>query len=95
MLIITLLTSIIKDQLADLRSPGFHATVYFSLSQVELEECSLEIILCSVEEVLSKEFTSLLKRGSSMFHQHVCCIVVDQCQNVDRKKEVNHPSPIT
>ena len=36
-------------------------------SLVELEECSLEIILCSVEEVLTKEFTSLLKIGSSKF----------------------------
>ena len=36
------------------------------LSQVELEECSLEIILCSVEDVLTNEFARQFKVQS--FH---------------------------
>ena len=67
MIIIAPLISRIEDQLADFYSQGFRAAALSSLSQVELEECSLEIILCSVEEVLMKEFTCLLKRGSSKF----------------------------
>ena len=61
------LTSIVEDQLADLRSRGFRVAALSSLSQVEWEECSLEIILCSSEEAVTKGFTSLLKRGSSKF----------------------------
>ena len=67
MIIIAPLTSIIEDQLADLRTRGFRAAVLSYLNEVELEECSLEIILCSAGEAVTKEFTNLLKRGSSKF----------------------------
>ena len=59
LIIIAPLTSIIEDQLADLRSRGFRAAVLSSLNPVELEECSLEIILYSAEGAITKEFTSL------------------------------------
>ena len=65
MITIAPLMSMIEDQLANLRLRGFHPAVSSSLSQVELEECSLEIILCSAEKAVTKKFTSLLKRGSS------------------------------
>ena len=44
MIIFAPLTSIIDDQLADLRTRGFRAAVLSYLNQVELEECSLEIM---------------------------------------------------
>ena len=62
LIIIAPLTSIIEDQLADLRSRGFRAAALSSLSPVEIKECSLEIILCSAEEAITKEFNSLLVR---------------------------------
>ena len=77
------LTSIMEDQLADLRSRGFRGAALSSLSLVELEECSLEIILCSAEEAITKEFTSLLKGDSSKLLHRVCCIVVDECHTVE------------
>ncbi len=83
LIVIAPLTSIIEDQLADLRSRGIRAAALSSLSSAELEECSLEIILCSAEEAISKEFTSLLKRESCELHQRVCCIVVDECHTVE------------
>ena len=61
--------SIIKDQLADLQSRGFRAAKLSSLKTSEFKECRVEIILCSAEEALTKEFTSELKSSSSKLHQ--------------------------
>ena len=60
LIIIAPLMSIIEDQLADLRSRGFRAAALSFLSQIELEECSVEIILCSAAGARTKEFTCLL-----------------------------------
>ena len=73
LIIISPLTSVLSKT----SSRGFRTAVLSSLSPVELEECSLQIILCSAEEAITKEFTSLLKRDSSKLHQRVCCIVID------------------
>ena len=61
--------SIFKDQLADLQSRGFPAAKLSSLKTSEFKECRVEIILCSAEEALTKEFTSELKSSSSKLHQ--------------------------
>ena len=61
--------SIIKDQLADLQSRGFRAAKLSSLKTSEFKECRVEIILCSAEEALTKEFTSELKSSSSKLYQ--------------------------
>ena len=61
--------SIIKDQLADLQSRGFRAAKLSSLKTSEFKECRVEIILCSAEETLTKEFTSELKSSCSKLHQ--------------------------
>ena len=61
--------SIIKDQLADLQSRGFRAAKLSSLKTSEFKECRVEIILCSAEGALTKEFTSELKSSSSKLHQ--------------------------
>ena len=82
LLIIARLKRIIKDQLADLCLRGLQAAALSSLSQVELEECNLEIILYSAEEALTREFTSLLKRSSSKRCQRMCCNIVDKCHMV-------------
>ena len=61
--------SIIKDQLADLQSRDFRAAKLSYLKTSEFKECRVEIILCSAEEALTKEFTGELKSSSSMLHQ--------------------------
>ena len=61
--------SIIKDQLANLQSRDFRAAKLSSLKKSEFKECRVEIILCSAEEALTKEFTSELKCSSSKLHQ--------------------------
>ena len=61
--------NIIKDQLADLQSRGFRAAKLSSLKTSEFKECRVEIIVCSAEEALTKEFTSELKSSSSKLHQ--------------------------
>ena len=61
--------SIIKDQLADLQSRGFRAAKLSSLKTSEFKECRVEIIVCSAEEALTKEFTSELKSSSLKLHQ--------------------------
>ena len=48
----------------------------------ELKECRVEIILCSAEEALTKQFTSEPKSSSSKLHQRVSCIVVDESYTV-------------
>ena len=62
-------TSIIKDQLADLQSRDFRAAKLSSLKTSEFKEYRVEIILCSAEEALTKEFTSELKNSSSKLHK--------------------------
>ena len=62
-------TSIIKDQLADLQSQDFRAAKLSSLKTSEFKEYRVEIILCSAEEALTKEFSSELKSSSSKLHQ--------------------------
>ena len=47
------LTSIIEDQLADLRSRGFRAAALSSLSSAELEECSHWCYCCRQQSFLS------------------------------------------
>ena len=77
--------SIIKDQLADLQSRGFRAAKLSYLKTSEFKECKVEIILCSAEEALTKEFTSELKSSSSKLHQPSLWIIA-YCANMDRQE---------
>ena len=47
----------------------FRAEKLSSSKTSEMKECRVEIILCSAEEALTKEFTSELKSSSSKLHQ--------------------------
>ena len=53
LIVIAILTSIIEDQLADLRSRGFLAAALSSLSSAELEECSHWCYCCWQQSFLS------------------------------------------
>ena len=78
--------SIIEDQLADLQSRGFRAAKLSFLKTSELKECRVEIILCSAEETLTKEFTSELKSSSLKLHQPSLWINRILCKHVNFKK---------
>ena len=53
LIVIAPLTSVIEDQLADLRSRGFRAAALSSLSSAELEECSHWCYCCRQQSFLS------------------------------------------
>ena len=59
-LLICSLTSIIKDQITETRSLGIKCVSLLEISFLELKESAFEIVFCSAERVMEKEFSEPL-----------------------------------
>ena len=59
-LVICPLTSIIKDQITETRSLGIKRVSLLEISFLELKESAFEIVFCSAERVMEKQFSEQL-----------------------------------
>lgn len=81
--IISPLTSIMNDQLKELKTLGYAAANLSELSTVELKECEFNILLSSAEEAMTIGFQNELKDNSTKLHERLSCIVVDESHTVE------------
>jgi ATP-dependent DNA helicase RecQ len=76
------LKSICKDQIKEAVSMGITATS-LAESLEDVANARFQLVFASAEEVLDKDFISLLKCESKPLHKNLAAIIVDECHIVE------------
>ena len=82
-LVISPLNSTIRDQLDDMKRQGYSSVDTSVTSLEDIRKCSFKIAFASAELARKQSFRNILKDKSSLLHQNIVAVVVDESHTVD------------